>query len=317
MKYIFIIFALLAIFIINGVARPAFSAEIVFFDDFKGIQRVMPDGTKKLYPDHTKWAFTFWPGIVWPDSYGDGTHWLEGNAESQTYLTPWTDQIKGKVIPVKLRYDPFTIKADGLLITADRLKPEQMGVYNLDAHRQFGSGMLLSRSSFLYGEVKMVAKVPSARGSWPAFWLLPESHEWPPEIDIFEAMAWGPHKTEIHVAAISPSHEKGCSNGWFDVGTDVSEGFHEYKMKWSKDLIEIFFDNRPVFSCPTPPSMNQPMYLLINLAVGGKWAYNELGIDPIDGIEPERLLRGSKLIADDYPASIIIQSVEVRGQRNE
>jgi hypothetical protein len=42
--------------------------ETVLKDDFQGVETRMPDGTYKLYPDRTKWAFTFWPGIRWPDS---------------------------------------------------------------------------------------------------------------------------------------------------------------------------------------------------------------------------------------------------------
>lgn len=60
--------------------------------------------TSKLYPDPLKWAFTFQPGIKWPTSYGDGTNWLAGNDEAQTYVTPLLAKIKGKPVPPHLRY---------------------------------------------------------------------------------------------------------------------------------------------------------------------------------------------------------------------
>src|SRR5271154_201281 len=161
----------------NGANLPA-----IIEDNFRGVDITMPDGSKKLYPDAGRWAFTFWPGTKWPDSYGDGTNWLAGNTECQTYLTPLITKVKGATIPVELRYDPFSIQPDGLHIKASRLSAEQQLAYQIFGYRRFGSGMLLSRKSFTFGQITMVAKLPSARGAWPDFWLLPDSHQWPPEI---------------------------------------------------------------------------------------------------------------------------------------
>src|SRR5579863_5459422 len=173
-------------------------------DNFRGVEITMPSGTKKLYPDTSRWAFTFWPGTKWPDSYGDGTNWLAGNAECQTYVTPLIDKVKGTPVPMDLRYDPFSIQSDGLHIKASLLSLAQQGAYQVGGYRRFGSGMLLSRAAFTFGSIRVVAKLPSARGSWPGLWLLPESHQWPPEIDIFEAMPWGKHQQQIHFGVLLP-----------------------------------------------------------------------------------------------------------------
>jgi hypothetical protein len=53
------------------------------------------------------------------------------------------------------------------------------------------------------------------------------------------------------------------------------------------------------------------MYLIINLAVGGKWPFNELGVKPVDSMAPERLSAGADLIQADYPAEMIVKSVKV------
>lgn len=284
-----------------------------FEDRFEGVNLVMPDGTKALYPDPSVWAFTFWPGIKWPDSYGDGTNWLEGNAESQVYLNPFLAKVKGKPVPVNLRYNPFKITEQGLHIRASKLSQEQMDAYQVGGHRRFGSGIILSRQSFLYGTFEMVAKLPSARGSWPAFWLLPQARIWPPEIDVMEAMAWGPHKTRIHSGILVPKEDKDENySDWFEVGVNPSEGFHKYTLKWTQDTLTMMFDDKVLWEKPTPPSMKQPMYMIINLAVGGKWPYNEMGIKPIDGVEPERLNKGADTIEPDYPAEMIVRSVVVK-----
>src|SRR6185437_12693119 len=87
----------------SGDARSRASSSAIIEDDFRGVEITMPDGSKKLYPDTSRWAFTFWPGTQWPDSYGDGTNWLAGNAECQTYVTPLITKVKGATIPVGLR----------------------------------------------------------------------------------------------------------------------------------------------------------------------------------------------------------------------
>src|SRR3984885_11372802 len=117
-------------------------------DDFRGVEITMPGGRKKLYPDASRWAFTFWPGTKWPDSYGDGTNWLAGNAECQTYVTPFIGKVKGNPVPTSLRYDPFAIQSDGLHIKASLLSAAQQAAYQVGGYRRFGSGMLLSRTSF-------------------------------------------------------------------------------------------------------------------------------------------------------------------------
>lgn len=294
------------------LAAPPARAEVLFHDDFKGFEISMPDGSRKVYPDRQKWAFTFWPGIKWPDSYGDGTNWLgSANGECQAYLTPFIGKVKEKRIPLELRYDPFSIQPDGLHIKASVLTPEQQRAYKLDNFRRFGSGILVSRKSFTYGKFRMVAKLPSARGSWPAFWLLPSSRAWPPEIDVFEGMVWGPHESEIHLGVLPTKEEGKPYLGWHKLGVNPSRDFHEYGLDWNEKTITFLFDGQVLATQPTPPSMKQPMYMLVNLAVGGKWAYNELGVKPIDSLDPERLSRGSSLIESDYPAELVIKSIQV------
>lgn len=283
----------------------------IFRDDFSGVARQMPDGSTKLYPDAANWAFTFWPGVKWPDSYGNGTNWLEGNGECQTYVTPFLEKVNAKPVPVPLRYDPFAIDGDGLHIRAGLLTPAQRAAYRVEGARMFASGLLLSRKSFLYGRLSMRARLPAARGSWPAFWLLPDSHDWPPEIDIVEAMPWGRHDRQIHIGLLTPKSEKGGFGRWVDVGADPSDGFHDYALVWTPKTLTFYFDGRELARRPTPPSLHRPMYMLINLAVGGKWVFNELGVPPVDSLAPERLLKGAALIKADYPAEMIVQSVSV------
>jgi hypothetical protein len=283
----------------------------VIDDNFRGKEITMPNGSKKLYPDATRWAYTFWPGIKWPDSYGDGTNWLAANAECQTYVTPFIDKVKGAQVPMDLRYDPFSIQSDGLHIKASLLSPAQQSAYQVNGPRRFGSGMLLSRTAFTFGNIRVAARLPSARGSWPGLWLLPESHQWPPEIDIFEAMPWGKHREQIHFGVMVPKGGTGNFSQWIDLGIDPSAGIHEYGLDWTPETMTGLLDGKVLWQHPTPSSAQQNMYLIINLAIGGKWPFNELNVQPVDSVSPERLSAGSDLIQSDYPADMIIRSVKV------
>jgi hypothetical protein len=288
-------------------ARPADA--LSFEDDFAGVQTTMPDGSQKLYPDGNSWGFTYWPGLQWPTSYGDGTNWLAGNNDAEAYLTPFTPI--AKTLPPAQRFDPFSIQLDGLHIRAAPLTPTQQATYHVGSYQRFGSGMLISKFSFQYGTLTMVARMPTARGSWPALWLLPTSHAWPPEIDVVEAMPWTPHAQQIHSGIILPTGAAGGFGNWYNVGTDLTGGFHTYSLNWTAQTLTMSFDGRQIWQTATPASLQQPMYVLATYAVGGKWPYNELNVQPIDGQTPVRLGAGSNLIEGDYPSDMVVRSIKV------
>ncbi|HLY56022.1 MAG TPA: hypothetical protein VKS60_10725, partial [Stellaceae bacterium] len=114
--------AALAVLVLASAAR-AFELD----EHFHGVETALPDGPSKLYPDPRLWGFTFWPGLKWPESYGDGTNWLAGNGECQTYVTPLSPV--AKALPESERFDPFVIDGDGLHIRAAALTPAQTAAY--------------------------------------------------------------------------------------------------------------------------------------------------------------------------------------------
>ncbi len=63
----------------------------------------------------------------------------------------------------------------------------------------------------------------------------------------------------------------GNSQGSVNVG-DTSTGFHDYGVLWTPQTITFYFDGRELFSTPTPLDMNSPMYMIMDLALGGSWS---------------------------------------------
>ncbi len=110
----------------------------------------------------------------------------------------------------------------------------------------------------------MRAELPVEQGMFPAFWLMPKASVWPPEIDIMENVG----ENWVSGGAIAPN-DHDAFRTFFPEGL---KGDHSYGLLWTKQSITWYVDGKAVGSIPTPASMHQPMYLLVNLAVGGDWA---------------------------------------------
>ena len=73
---------------------------------------------------------------------------------------------------------------------------------------------------------------------------------------------------------------------------DIEEGFHTYAINWTKDKIEFFVDDKPVYTfAPENKSVevwpyNQPFYFILNVAVGGNFG----GPEVADKIFPQEFV---------------------------
>lgn len=159
-----------------------------------------------------------------------------------------------------------------------------------------------------YGKVEVKAKIPKGDWIWPAIWMLPKSNyygEWPAsgEIDIMESrgntpaggwegrdfvsstLHWGPHYPQNGFEKTSKSVQS--TSGSFD------QDYHVYSVEWTPERIATFVDGKllldvpitetfwnkggwngstyenPWEGRPTNAPFDQPMYLVLNVAVGG------------------------------------------------
>ncbi len=188
---------------------------------------------------------------TWNTTYAYGERKL--NDELQYYADPFQD------------IDPFSLRDGALVITATP---------SADPARTWGqpyvSGVITSLGSFSqqYGYFEMRAKLPAGQGLWPAFWMLPVEHVWPPELDILEA--FGSEPNQLHWAALTAT-SLGNAGDWVGLPADTTRGYHRYGARWTAQTLTYYFDGEPVAQAATPADMNQPMYLIANLAVGGHW----------------------------------------------
>ena len=168
----------------------------------------------------------------------------------------------------QLGVDPFSVENGVLTIAADRTPPDMMGKLWF---QPYTSGLLTTEKSFsqLYGYFEMRAKLPYGHGLWPAFWLVPETGDWPQEIDVVEAVGdEGPsavHVTEHHGA------QGLVEKVSFPALVKNYADYNIYGVLWRPDAIIWYINGRQVARTPTPPEMHKPMYMLVNLGVGGDW----------------------------------------------
>lgn len=158
--------------------------------------------------------------------------------------------------------DAFSLKNGKLRITATTGSSSGSHAYS--------SGLISTHNSFTqeYGRFEIRCKVPSGKGLWPAFWLLPTDTSWPPEIDVFEALGDQTSTVTMNVHyLVDGVHQQ---NGNTYSGPDFAAGFHVFAVEWGPKEIIWFIDGveRHRASASTPRG---PMYLLANLAVGGNW----------------------------------------------
>jgi beta-glucanase (GH16 family) len=201
-------------------------------------------------PDSTKWAF---------DTEGNEDGW--GNREAQYYTSS-----KEKNASVK------------------------NGVLNIVAHKEdFGgkkytSARLVSKADWKYGKIEVNAKLPPAKGTWSAIWLMPggwsfNDGNWPDigEIDIMEHV--GHDLGVVHASAHSKDYQ--WQTNTQKTATvfipDVDKEFHSYILEWDPNVLKAFVDDSLYFVYENENlgaskwPYDKPFYLILNVAIGGVW----------------------------------------------
>ena len=192
----------------------------------------------------------------WMTAYpfgGENARTLVPNHEAEYYSDPSVGE------------NPFSVSNGVLSITAT---PAAAGSnpYGLP----YDSGVATTYKSFaqLYGYFEVKAELPAGPGLWPAFWLLPADNVNTAELDVFEVL--GNAAATIYETTHG-SNTDGSNAGQQQIinGTNTSTGFHTYGVDWEPNTITFYIDGQAVATDPTPASMDKPMYMLLDLAVGG------------------------------------------------
>jgi beta-glucanase (GH16 family) len=220
--------------------NPPAEYELIWADEFEG-----PAGQ---LPDSSRWVFDI------------GTDW--GNLQLE-----WdTDH-------------PENVSLDGQGNLAITAREESF------AGQDYTSGRIKTKGLFerRYGRFEARIKLPVGQGIWPAFWMLGNDIDqvgWPTcgEIDIMEYLGHDPRT--IYGTIHGPGH---FGNGAIGSSHTISQGgynlgFHEFVVDWDEDSITWYVDgfdfhhvSRPDLPAGATWVYDHPFFILLNVAVGGRW----------------------------------------------
>ena len=132
-------------------------------------------------------------------------------------------------------------------------------------------------------------QAPSARGTWPAIWMLGANIDevgWPAcgEVDIMEFVGFDPGVIHANVHTKKYNHSVKTGKGDQISIADASEAFHVYGVEWDAKKMDFSVDGKTYFTYHNEGTgeaawpFDKPQYLILNLAIGGAWG-GQKGID--------------------------------------
>mgnify|MGYP001330895678 FL=1 len=162
-----------------------------------------------------------------------------------------------------------------------------------------------NKVDFQKGYLEVVAKLPNAKGSWPAIWMLPtldRALNWPldGEIDIMENVGYDSCKIlgTIHTKAYN--HTINTQKSDSTVINTAHQNFHTYAINWTDSILEWYVDSELYNRIKRSPNdrieqwpFDKSFHLILNQAVGGDWG-GRFGVD-----------------TSSYPQDFIIESVRL------
>lgn len=270
--------ALIALF--TCAAAPQQAAEprsdewkLVWSDEFDG---------KEI--DATKWDFDLGNGFSTPDGAYIGG-W--GNDELEFYTRePKNVFVSDGALHIRAIKESY----QGFNYTSGRVKT-----------RKRDGGPLFNKK---YGKFEFRAKLPIGKGVWPALWMLPQSEKYggwasSGEIDILEARGQEPTKVlgTLHFGSSWPANAHAERNYQLPDGGTIAD-FHLYTLEWEPGEMRWLVDGKlyatqsfwwsssrreqgrgaaPAGEAdlnPWPAPFDQPFFLVMNVAVGGKFLGN-------------------------------------------
>lgn len=220
--------------------------------------------------------------LIWEDNF-------DGNALNSQY---WTNEKGGGGGNGENQYytDGNNVSlADGILtLTA---KKEEMtspvtGIkYNYTSARINTKGKI----KFKFGKIEARINLPSGKGTWPAFWLMPNDNEyggWPRsgEIDVMEHVGSDPRMISHAYHTKNNNTSTGTNWSMKTYKDNVEGAFHTYTLEWEDDYLIgrgafIFYVDGVQTGFKVAPEnttwedwpFDKDFYVIFNLALGGTW----------------------------------------------
>lgn len=206
--------------------------------------------------------------LVWQDDFSEA---------SSALIDKWRyeDWAPGRVNHELQRYVPDD----------RRTSYTQDGALHIVARKdgnQVISARMNSRESWLYGYFEAAIWLPKGKGTWPAFWMMPDdfSKGWPAcgEIDIMEEVGVDANITSSSIHCEAYNHVKNTQKTASRTIPGAENEYHVYALEWTKDYIRTYVDGVQLLEFRNDKAgrdstwpFNKKFYLILNLAWGGDW----------------------------------------------
>ncbi len=143
------------------------------------------------------------------------------------------------------------------------------------------------KEGWQYGYIEASIKLPTGKGTWPAFWMMPVNYtSWPDdgEIDIMESVGYNPNVV-VSTIHCNKYNNTGTSieSASMSVPTSQTE-FHVYALEWTEDELIFYVDGEVLLTYANDGTgtdawpFDAPFYVILNLAWGGDWG----GLNGVD-----------------------------------
>lgn len=199
--------------------------------------------------DTSVWNYCHW--------WNAGGCTIKSNDELEWY-TPQQVSVKDGVLSLTAERED-TVSTDGTIFDY----ASGMVTTGPQQHRQ------RPKLAFTYGVVDVRFKVPEGQGLWPAIWLLPASEESRPEIDMMEILGHDTDNLRMKLHPKDRSADRVGKKYLLPEGYGFADAWHTLSLDWSEQKLVMYLDNHKVWEYNGAEVPSEPMYLVMNLAVGG------------------------------------------------
>ncbi|NWJ50218.1 MAG: family 16 glycosylhydrolase [Bacteroidetes bacterium] len=215
------------------------------------------------------------------------------------YTLVWNDEFEGATLDSKIwnyevggggwgnqELEYYTSSTNNSYLTNGCLvieaRKETIGTNNYTSARLTTQ----NKKEFTYGRIDIRAKLPVAKGMWPALWMLGSNISmvnWPKcgETDIMELIGSNPKQVIGSVHWAQNDGSSGTINNGYSLSSgDFSDKFHVFSLIWKQNNIQMLVDDQVYMTAKNTDitngswPFNSPSFFIFNVAVGGQWPGN-------------------------------------------
>src|SRR5574344_957371 len=206
------------------------------------------------------------------------------------YELVWNDEFKGTTLSSDWTHE---VQSAGWVnnelqnyINGDGVTEVSDGSLKINCKQKDGkvySGRIYAKRStgWKYGYFEARIKLPSGKGTWPAFWMMPVNFtSWPAdgEMDIMEEVGAVPNEVSSTIHCTAYNHTINTQKSAKMTISKAEGEYHVYALEWTATYIQTYVDGKKQLYFPNDGKNDKStwpfytnFYVILNLAWGGSW----------------------------------------------